>query len=654
MQSGQLSAHTCTLFLIVWWLGVNYKPNFKVDQLFMSELSNAKIHFNEQGTPVASDFDDVYFSNDGGMAETDYVFLQQNGLPDRWSAHSAAAFHIIETGFGTGANFLLSWQRFRQFRAANPAATCQRLYFSSFEKFPLSYNDLQQALAVHSELTDVCQLLLAHYPLPVSGCHRLCFDNGSVILDLWLGDVNALLPELTAAADAIYLDGFAPSKNPDMWQEELFTGLARLSKDGTTVATFTSAGIVKRGLQQAGFAIKKVKGFGRKREMLIARFEAANPVHSNDLPKEVCIVGGGIASLCLALNLIQRNIPVQLICEDDSVAQQASQNRQGAVYPNLHANQTPESQLHVLAFFYARQFYQRWQTQGLDFAMQWCGLLHLASNEQLSLRQQKLIGKALWPTHLVKAVAADEASTLAGLVLEHKGIFFPQAGWLSPKQFCQQALQFLLQQRNFRVSFNTRVTSLVRQSTGWLLHTDKGDICTDSVVLATGKAINSFNQTQFLPLNKIRGQVTHIAQPAMTELKTVLCHKGYITPAWQGVHCVGATFDRDADAADVKSEDDAENLQLVNDQLSEPAWFADTKVVGAAAAFRATLPDHLPLAGAVPNEPNLFLLGAMGARGILLSPLLAEQLACQICQEPLPLSQQLISKLLPVRFEGVR
>jgi len=619
----------------------------------MSELSNAKIHFNEQGTPVASDFDDVYFSNDGGMAETDYVFLQQNGLPERWSAHGSAAFHIIETGFGTGANFLLTWQRFRQFRAANPAATCQRLYFSSFEKFPLSYNDLQQALAVHSELAELCQLLLAQYPLPVSGCHRLCFDNGSVILDLWLGDVNTLLPELTAAGDAIYLDGFAPSKNPDMWQEELFTGLARLSKSGTTVATFTSAGIVKRGLQQAGFAIEKVKGFGRKREMLIARFETADRVHLNNQPQEVCIVGGGIASLCLALNLTQRNIPVLLICEDDSVAQQASQNRQGAVYPNLHANQTPESQLHVLAFFYARQFYQRWQTQGLDFAMQWCGLLHLASNDQLSQRQQKLIGKALWPTQLVKAVAADEASTLAGLALEHKGIFFPQAGWLSPQQFCQQALQFLLQQRTFRVSFNTRVTSLVRQGTGWLLHTDKGDISASTVVLATGKAINRFSQTQFLPLNKIRGQVTHIAQRAMTELKTVLCHKGYITPAWQGIHCVGATFDRDADTADVKSEDDVENLQLVNDQLSKPAWFADSEVVGAAAAFRATLPDHLPLAGTVPTETNLFLLGAMGARGILLSPLLSEQLACQICQEPLPLSQQLIRKLLPARFEGV-
>ena len=618
----------------------------------MSELSNAKIHFNEQGTPVASDFDDVYFSNDGGMAETEYVFLQQNGLPERWSVHDSAAFHIIETGFGTGANFLLSWHRFRQFRQTHPTATCQRLYFSSFEKFPLSYNDLQQALAVHTELTELCQLLLTQYPLPVSGCHRLCFDNGSVILDLWLGDVNALLPELQAPADAIYLDGFAPSKNPDMWQEDLFTGLARLSKNGTTVATFTSAGIVKRGLQQAGFTIKKIKGFGRKREMLIASFNSPEPKPTSVASQEVCIIGGGIASLCLALTLIQRNIPVRLLCEDAAVAQQASQNRQGAVYPNLHADITRESQLHVLAFFYARQFYQYWQQQGLDFAMQWCGLLHIASNDQLCQRQQKLISKALWPQQLVRAVSADEASIIAGLALEQNGIYFPQAGWLSPQQFCQQAVDYLSLQPNFCIQYNTRVIALTQQHQQWHLQTPNGNIVADKVVLATGKSINAFNQTQWLPVNKIRGQVTHITQPAMAELKTVLCHKGYITPAWQGIHCVGATFDRRAELAELKAEDNEENLQLVNGQLQHPSWFVHTKVTGAAAAFRATVPDHLPLAGMVTTESNLYLLGAMGARGILLSPLLAEQLACQICKEPLPLSQQLINKIQPARFAG--
>ena len=616
----------------------------------MSELSNAKIHFNEQGTPVASDFDDVYFSNDGGMAETDYVFLQQNALPKRWQSHSAAAFHIIETGFGTGANFLLTWQRFRQHRQQFPDTACQRLYFSSFEKFPLSLTDLKQALAVHTEQAELCQLLLAAYPLPIAGCHRLSFDNGSVILDLWLGDVNTLMPELTSPADAIYLDGFAPSKNPDMWQDQLFANLARLSQTGTTVATFTSAGLVKRGLLQAGFNVAKVKGFGRKREMLTAKMEATT-AHVTQHTEEVTVVGGGIASLCTALALIQRGIAVHLLCEDDTVARQASQNRQGAVYPNLHAQLTPESQLHALAFLFARQFYQHWHNRGLNFAMDWCGLLHLATNEQLQQRQFKLTAKALWPKTLVKHVAADEAQAIAGLSVQHSGIYYPLAGWLSPQQFCQQAFDLLQQHSSFRASMNCHVTTITRQKNGWLLATNNADISAKTVVLACGSKLANFSQTNALPLNKIRGQVTHVRQPAMAALNTVLCHKGYITPQWQNEHCIGATFDRLATEPVITGQDNTENLQLAKTQLQQPEWLKDTEITGAAAAFRATLPDHLPVVGALAQQEGLYVFGALGARGIMLSPLLAELLACQICAEPLPLNASLISKLASSRFQ---
>lgn len=615
-----------------------------------SQISNAKIHFNDQGAPVASDFDDIYFSEDGGMAETDYVFLQQNGLPQRWQTHNKPAFHIVETGFGTGANFLLSWLHFRRHKQLSGGATCQRLYFSSFEKFPLSYADLSRALAVHTDLQELCQLLLAAYPPAVAGCHRLSFDNGSVILNLWLGDVNTLLPEVSATVDAVYLDGFAPGKNPDMWQDELFRGLAKLSQHGSTVSTFTAAGIVKRGLQQAGFSVKKIKGFGRKRDMLTACFDAPTPL-PQPAPTQVTLVGGGIASVCTALALQQRGIAVHLICEDSNVAQQASQNRQGAVYPNLHANLTDDSQLHVQAFLYARRFYQYWHTQGLNFAMDWCGLLHLASNKLLQQRQQKLIDNALWPSQLVQAVDAATASELAGLALPHSGIYLPLAGWLNPQQFCQQALAWLQQQASFRLSLNCNVNAISANANGdWLLQTTAGQLTANNLVLACGSKLAQFSPTATLPLNKIRGQVSHVQSKTMTALKTVLCHKGYITPGWQGLHCVGATFDRGATDAFVSEQDNIENLQLVNDQLNQPDWFADSLAVSAAAAFRATVPDHLPLAGGIDGPPGLYVLGAMGARGIMLSPLLAEHLACQICAEPLPLSLQLSRKLSANRF----
>ncbi len=613
----------------------------------MSQLSHAKIHFNDQGTPVASDFDDVYFSNDGGMAETDYVFLQQNALPDRWQSHHRPDFHIIETGFGTGANFLLTWLRFRQFQQQHPAAQCQRLYFSSFEKFPLSLADLSRALAVHTDLQQLCQQLLAAYPLCVEGCHRLSFDNGSVTLDLWFGDVNALLPELSSKVDAVYLDGFAPSKNPDMWQDKLFNALAGLSHSNTTVATFTAAGIVKRGLQSAGFNVSKIKGYGRKREMLTARFASA-PVFTATSPARVTLIGGGITSLCSALALTQRGVAVTLLCEDAEVAQQASQNRQGAVYPNLHASLTADSKIHVPAFLYARQFYQHWHRQGLDFAMDWCGMLHLATNPQLQQRQQKLLAKALWPAQLVQGVNAGTASDLAGVALQHSGIYFPLAGWLSPKQFCLQALHYLQQQDQFEVKFNCKVSAITADNAGWQLQTSDGNQYAEQLVLACGSALASFSQSRFLPLNKIRGQVSHVSCDNMAALKTVLCHKGYVTPQWQGLHCVGATFDRVSTEALLKETDNSENLALLTQQLAEPDWLSGAQIKSAAAAFRATLPDHLPVLGAI--EQRLYVLGGMGARGIMLAPLLSEILASMICAEPIPLSQTLVNRLHNQRF----
>ncbi|MBZ9612781.1 bifunctional tRNA (5-methylaminomethyl-2-thiouridine)(34)-methyltransferase MnmD/FAD-dependent 5-carboxymethylaminomethyl-2-thiouridine(34) oxidoreductase MnmC [Rheinheimera maricola] len=617
----------------------------------MPELTHAKIHFNDQGIPFASDFDDVYFSDGGGMAETDYVFLKQNALPQRWQTHPQSAFHIIETGFGTGANFLLTWLRFRQYRRQYPKAHCQRLYFSSVEKYPLSHADLTRALATHSELSELCQLLLDAYPLCVAGCHRLSFDQDTVLLDLWFGDVESVLPQLVAPCDAIYLDGFAPSKNPDMWQQSLFNQLARLSQAGCSVSTFTAAGLVKRGLQQAGFTVTKVKGFGRKREMLTALMH--KPVTKTVLPhSEVTIIGGGIASICTALALTQRGIAVHLLCEDAEVASQASQNRQGAVYPNLHANLTDDSQLHAQAFLYARLFYQRWQQQGLDFAMDWCGVVHLASTVQLQQRQDKLISKALWPRELVHAVDADTASAIAGLELLLNGIYYPLAGWLNPQQFCRQALHYLQQQSSFKVSLACQIHHIKRQNNIWLLHSNSDIKTTESLVLACGSKLAMFSQTATLPLNKIRGQVSHVQNSAMAPLKTVLCHKGYITPQWQGLHCVGATFDRNATEAFIYDADNAENLQLVNEQLQQPTWFSSSTIDGAAAAFRATLPDRLPLLGQTNAQDNLYLIGGLGARGIMLSPLLAEALACQICQEPLPLSQQLCQRLSPLRFQA--
>lgn len=236
-------------------------------------IQHASLDWNEQGTPVSREFDDVYFSNQNGPEETRHVFLLGNKIPERFITHPCANFTIAETGFGTGLNFLTLWHTFRQFRQRHTQAKLQRLHFISFEKFPLTRDDLSVIHQAWPQFSDQCTQLQQQWPLAASGCHRLVLDNATVTLDLWLGDVNQQLPELSPAynqkVDAWFLDGFSPSKNPDMWTPLLFEKIAAMAALNGTFATFTAAGFVRRGLQEAGFEVTKLKGFGQKREMLV-------------------------------------------------------------------------------------------------------------------------------------------------------------------------------------------------------------------------------------------------------------------------------------------------------------------------------------------------------------------------------------------------
>lgn len=315
-----------------------------------TSIQSASLSWNQQGTPVSQQFDDVYFSNQDGLAETRHVFLQGNGLPQRWLTGSRPDFTVAETGFGTGLNFLTLWQAHRAFRLAYPDRGPSRLHFISFEKYPLRRDDLRAAHAAWPELAELSEQLYAVWPDALPGCHRL-HPAPHITLDLWFGDVNALLPQLPDGlhghVDAWFLDGFAPAKNPDMWTPALFNTMLRLARPGATFATFTAAGFVRRGLSQAGFEVSKVKGFGQKRECLAGQRPAALPPDVLQAPRyarpaarrpeEVALIGGGIASALCALALQRRGSRVTLYCADPQAAQGASGNRQGHSTPFLTA-----------------------------------------------------------------------------------------------------------------------------------------------------------------------------------------------------------------------------------------------------------------------------------------------------------------------------
>lgn len=220
--------------------------------------------------PYSAEFDDVYFSSDNGLLESEYVFLQGNYLSKRWQALQSPKFTIIETGFGTGLNFLSCAKSWLETSLPH----CE-LHFISVEKYPLSLDDIAAALDLWPELTVYKQAFLNHYPKAVNGKSVLIFDK-RIRFTLLIGDAAEQLITLNIQADAWFLDGFAPSKNPEMWQSNLFKQMARLSHTQTTFATFTSAGEVRRSLIAAGFNVQKILGFGKKREMLIGQY-VGNP-----------------------------------------------------------------------------------------------------------------------------------------------------------------------------------------------------------------------------------------------------------------------------------------------------------------------------------------------------------------------------------------
>lgn len=224
----------------------------------MAERQCAEITWRDGGIPVSTRFDDPYFSLENGLQETRHVFLSGNGLPGRFRP----GFHIAELGFGTGLNMLaalISWR---------DSGVGGALRYASFEAFPMAAGDIAAALEVFPEARAVAGPFLDAW---ARGERRFAFDG--IEVEVIVGDARDTLPEWTGRADAWFLDGFSPAKNPELWGPDLMAEVARHTAPGGTAASYTAAGFVRRGLEDAGFSVSREPGFGRKRHMTVARLE---------------------------------------------------------------------------------------------------------------------------------------------------------------------------------------------------------------------------------------------------------------------------------------------------------------------------------------------------------------------------------------------
>ncbi|MDE2501650.1 MAG: tRNA (5-methylaminomethyl-2-thiouridine)(34)-methyltransferase MnmD, partial [Burkholderiales bacterium] len=227
-------------------------------------IEPAAIEFDAEGLPRAPRYGDLYHPRIGALAQARHVFLRGNGLPERWRGR--ADFVVFETGFGLGNNFIAAWEAWR----ADPER-CTRLHYVAIERHPPTRADLERVHAA-SPRPELARALIAAWPAATPNLHAIEFDAGRLRLLLAFGDIAALAPGLRLQADAYFLDGFAPARNPAMWQPRVLAALGRKAAPGATLATWSVARELRDGLVTAGFEVAQAPGIGGKREITVARW----------------------------------------------------------------------------------------------------------------------------------------------------------------------------------------------------------------------------------------------------------------------------------------------------------------------------------------------------------------------------------------------
>ncbi len=588
-------------------------------------------------------FDDIYFQPQQGREESYYVFLEKNRLPERFAAcgddKGAINMNIAELGFGTGLNFLLTAQLWHRSKAHG------ELLYVSIEKHPIISADLRRIFSFWPDLQEYTAPLLEQYPPPMQGFYHLYFPAIRTRLMLCLGDVAEVLPEIRGKFDAWYLDGFSPAKNPDMWQEKLFPLIAARTKSGGTLATFSSAGSVRRGLEAAGFVVEKVKGFGVKRDMTVAQMPAAPVSASLKTPslrrdKKIIVLGAGLAGASAAYACAQKGYDVTVIDRQPAAAQETSGNPVGVVYPKLTADHSPLGVYFQHGFFFTRHLATALKLPS------WkpCGIVQLNVSEEMAERHRDLAACGFWP---------EEFMTYK----EGTGMHFPLAGYLSPPELCRH----LLDHPKIKTVYSRAVSFLE-------------ELEADAIIIASGYDSKKFKQMMWLPSVSVRGQVTYLKENERSrDIHQVICHDGAISPAVNGIHYAGATFHREEPAVlELRTENDAENLQKLNKYFPAPGFTA-ADIVGARAGYRTSMPDHLPAAGLCPDYAacvesfsdghqgrskkfvgkffeNIYLATGFGGQGLSGAPLAGEIIASQIAGDVLPVPESLMPYIAPERF----
>lgn len=625
-------------------------------------LRLAHLAFAADGTPYSEEYGDVYHSAEGGPRQARHVFLGGNGLPERWRRRRA--FTILETGFGLGLNFLATWQAWR-----DDAERCERLHFVSVEMHPFTRHDLEQVHARYPEFAALAAELHAAWPILVPGLHRLEFEGGRVVLTLALADAAGALRTLRLSVDAVYLDGFAPQKNPEMWSAATMKAVARACALQATAATWSAASSVRGALAAAGFEVAKRPGFAGKRDMLAARIEPRRVRAKTATPwpqRRAIVIGAGIAGAAVAERLCARAWEVTLL-ERQPRPTPGEPGRQAGVF---HPVVTPDDSLFArLTRAGFLQALARWRAlDAAGHAPVWdeCGVLQLARDAREDAAQRAAIAALALPAEYAQYATREEASAHAGVPVAAGGLWFPASGWIKPVSLI--AAQLAAAGEKLQAHFDCEVARLRRDGGEWVVINASGRELARApvVVLANAAEALKLAPSRAARIRRVRGQITLIPEERIVAPHVVVLRGGFVLPAIHGASVAGATYDFDDEDPAPRASSHEGNLERLARILPGAGVALDPASLEGLVGFRAVAPDRLPLIGALadddtrapknpqlaslPRQEGLYGAFAYGSRGLLWAGLGGELLASLIEGEPLPLEGPLADALDPGRF----
>ncbi|MCO5107623.1 MAG: FAD-dependent 5-carboxymethylaminomethyl-2-thiouridine(34) oxidoreductase MnmC [Burkholderiaceae bacterium] len=621
--------------------------------------------FDESGTPVSTLYGDVFRSRAGAWSEARTVFVEGCELPRRWTALAGqgadASFTILELGFGLGVNFLATLQAWRE-RRGPPA----RLHFVSIEAHPLEAGDLRRALEAFGAPASDSQRLLAQWPLALPGLHRLAFDADDVTLTLCFGDAAALVPKLRLAADAFFLDGFAPARNPRMWEPALLRALGRLARPGAALATWSVAGAVREALLGAGFEAERVAGHADKRHRLRARHAprwrgAPPPEPPPRWPeRSVLVVGAGLAGAAVAAGFARRGWRATVVESAPAPLRGGSAQPLCADHLHLSPDDNPLARLTRAAL----------GARALDPVLKGhapLGKLLVDADDREAASRHAMLERLGFPGEFARYLPPDEASDTAGLRLPRGGLWLPRCDALDPAALARAWLDI----PGVDVRAGAAAAALEDGPGGWVARDASGrELGAAAVaVLANAGDAPRLAALDSMPLRRVRGQSTLVERGRIGALRVVLGGDAYAAPLGDAI-LIGASFD-DGESLEPSADVDAGNVGRLARMIGgEPRhWLAGAR--SGPVGHRYASADRMPAIGALPDESaavreaaallrndrlalprahGLYGAFAFGSRGLLWATLAAALLPALAEGDPLPLESDLLRAVDPGRF----